>query len=71
LWLQAAGVNWSAVESFIDLGGVRIEDNVVVTPAGHYNLTMATGLPKTASGVEQAMAESRDVAAGGKQTQLN
>lgn len=55
----------------MDLGGVRIEDNVVITPGGHYNLTEATGLPKTASGVEQAMADSRELAAAGKQTQLN
>lgn len=55
--LQAAGVNWSAVESFIDLGGVRIEDNVLITPGGHFNLTDHTGLPKTVEGVEEAMRE--------------
>lgn len=50
----------------IDMGGVRIEDNVAITAAGHFNLTMATGLPKTAAGVEEAMAESRS-----RQMQLN
>lgn len=55
--LQAAGVNWAAVESFIDMGGVRIEDNVVVTRGGHFNLTTATGLPKAAADIEACMAE--------------
>jgi Xaa-Pro aminopeptidase len=57
--VQAAGVNWSEVERFIDIGGVRIEDNVLLTQSGHFNLTMATGLPKTVAGIEAAMAESR------------
>lgn len=52
-------MNWAALEPFIELGGVRIEDNVVVTPGGHFNLTDATGLPKTAAGIEEFMAASR------------
>lgn len=61
--MQAVGVNWAAVDQFMDMGGVRIEDNVVITAASHFNLTDATGLPKTAAGIEAAMAESRDAAA--------
>lgn len=63
LVLQAAGVNWAAVDEFLDLGGVRIEDNVVITAGSHFNLTDATGLPKTAADIEAAMAEGRDAAA--------
>jgi hypothetical protein len=57
--MQAAGVNWGALDPFMDLGGVRIEDNVVVTAGGHFNLTDATGLPKTAAGIQEFMAASR------------
>jgi Xaa-Pro dipeptidase len=32
-------VNWRAVESFLPCGGIRIEDNVLVTRAGTVNLT--------------------------------
>lgn len=35
----AAGVDWSLVERLAPLGGVRIEDNVLVTADGHRNLT--------------------------------
>jgi hypothetical protein len=57
--VQAAGVNWDALEPFMDLGGVRIEDNVVITPGGHFNVTDATGLPKTAAGIEECITASR------------
>lgn len=69
--LQAAGVNWAAVEGFMDMGGVRIEDNVVITAGGHFNLTDATGLPKTAAAIEAAMAEGRDAAAAAAKLALN
>ncbi len=32
-------LNWSLIDQLLPLGGVRIEDNVLVTPAGPVNLT--------------------------------
>ncbi len=34
-----ADVNWSLVDALIPMGGIRIEDNLVVTATGHRNLT--------------------------------
>jgi Xaa-Pro dipeptidase len=36
---DAGAVNWTLVNTLASHGGIRIEDNVVVTPAGHDNLT--------------------------------
>jgi Xaa-Pro dipeptidase len=36
---HAAAVNWTLVETLHSCGGIRIEDNVVVTASGHENLT--------------------------------
>jgi Xaa-Pro aminopeptidase len=41
---------------FSDVRGIRIEDDVLVTPAGHDVLTMA--IPKSVSGVEQVMSNT-------------
>lgn len=36
---NARYVNWPRVEEFLPFGGVRIEDDVIVTASGHENLT--------------------------------
>lgn len=36
---HAAAVNWPLVERLAPCGGIRIEDNVIVTGSGHENLT--------------------------------
>jgi len=46
-------INYSKVESYLDFGGVRIEDDVLVTPDGHRVLGKA--IPKTVSEVEEYM----------------
>jgi len=37
-------INWSRVDELLDIGGVRIEDNLLITPEGNENLTAA--IPK-------------------------
>jgi Xaa-Pro dipeptidase len=36
---NARYVNWAKVDDFRKFGGIRIEDDVVVTEDGHINLT--------------------------------
>ena len=36
---HAERFNWSLIDELAPLGGIRIEDNVVVTEDGHRNLT--------------------------------
>lgn len=54
--LQASLLVRPAVEALAELGGVRIEDNVLVTADGHLNFTMAAGMPKEADEIEAYMA---------------
>ena len=48
-------LNRDAIEKFTRVGGVRIEDNVAVTPDGYENLTTC---PKTVQEIEEIMAEA-------------
>ena len=48
-------LNRDAIEKFMCVGGVRIEDNVAVTPDGYENLTTC---PKTVREIEEIMAEA-------------
>ena len=36
---SSADFNWPLIDELAPLGGIRVEDNVVVTAAGHRNLT--------------------------------
>ena len=36
---QREAVDWAAVDRLQDHGGIRIEDNVIITADGHDNLT--------------------------------
>lgn len=44
--------NMDILERYRSVGGVRIEDTVVITPEGHENLTIA---PKTVEAIEALM----------------
>ena len=47
-------INYDKLDAFLTFGGIRIEDNVVVTPAG--NRVLGPGIPKTVAEVEEVMA---------------
>ena len=47
-------INWEAVAAYKDFGGVRIEDDVLVTEGGHR--VLGTPIPKTIAEVEATMA---------------
>lgn len=38
-------VNWDKVAAFMPFGGIRIEDDVIITPDGHENMTRKLNLP--------------------------
>lgn len=42
-------VNWDLVDSYLDFGGIRIEDNIYITESGNVNLTK---LPKSIKDIE-------------------
>lgn len=45
-------IDWKKAESYYKVGGVRIEDNIVITKTGNLNLTT---VPKTRSAIEKTM----------------
>ncbi|EKD50466.1 MAG: hypothetical protein ACD_62C00536G0001 [uncultured bacterium] len=42
-------VNWSKADQYFSLGGIRIEDNLIITNTGHINLTK---IPKEVDEIE-------------------
>jgi Xaa-Pro dipeptidase len=51
---NAKYVNWSRVEAFRKFGGIRVEDDVVVTDDGHVNLTREAFAQTETPGVRQS-----------------
>lgn len=49
---QSVHLNISKLKSFLDFGGIRIEDNLFIRESGHENLT---NVPKSRSEIEQFM----------------
>ena len=49
-------INYEIVETYKDFGGVRIEDDVLVTETGYR--VLGKPIPKTIADVERTMAES-------------
>jgi len=47
-------INFEKVKEYIDVGGVRIEDDVYVTETGCYNMT---DVPRTVEEIENCMAK--------------
>jgi Xaa-Pro dipeptidase len=50
--LQAKYLNVNELKTYLDFGGIRIEDNLFITATGHDNLT---NVPKTRRDIEALM----------------
>jgi Xaa-Pro aminopeptidase len=48
-------INYDKINEFMDIGGIRIEDDVVVTPAGHR--VLGKPIPKRVEEIEKTMAK--------------
>ena len=48
-------INYTAVENYLDFGGIRLEDDILITDKGHR--VLGTPIPKTIAEVEQTMSE--------------
>jgi Xaa-Pro aminopeptidase len=46
-------INYDKVEAYLDFGGVRIEDDILITATG--NRVLGTPIPKTVEEVENTM----------------
>ncbi|MEY3014578.1 MAG: hypothetical protein RIT45_3313 [Pseudomonadota bacterium] len=55
-----AAVDWTRAESYLGFGGIRIEDDVLVTDAGPD--VLSAGLPRDVDGVEAAVGATVDLA---------
>jgi len=51
-------VNYDKLETYKDFGGIRIEDDILVTADGCR--VLGKPIPKTIAGVEKTMAEPRE-----------
>jgi hypothetical protein len=45
-------INYDRVAKYLDFGGARIEDDVLVTEGGHRVLGLGRGIPKKISDIE-------------------
>lgn len=52
---QASLINIDAARKLVPLGGVRIEDDVLVAKKGPFNITMEAGVPKAMAEIEEIM----------------
>lgn len=52
---HAEFINYNKVEEYLDFGGVRIEDDILITDSGYR--VLGTPIPKTVDEVEQTMKE--------------
>eukprot|EP00798_Chlamydomonas_sp_ICE-L_P013190 gene13190-19023_t len=57
---QASLINFDKVEKVGDIGGVRIEDNVLIEEEGIFNLTVEAGCVKSIKDVEEVMQHGRE-----------
>ena len=51
--------NQDKIKSYYDFGGVRIEDDILITDEGCVNLT--EGLPRTTDEIESCMAKEEEI----------